>query len=172
MDLRAIRLLVLDVDGVLTPGDVTYPESESRIMRFNIHDGCAIKNWTNTTSAKNLQATGPQRSVAIISGKESPAVTRRAAELGINPVLQGVSEKGPAMAGLLHQTRCESREACFIGDDRPDLDAMALCTLKVAVANAVPDVKRHADFITRRPGGGGAVAELIDWLLSKQGLAN
>ncbi len=172
MRFDGLRLLVLDVDGVLTPGDVSYPEAGGRVMQFHTQDGCAIKRWRHVgwhCDGSGSDAGGAGHLVAILSGRENAAVVRRAEELGIEHVLQGIGDKRAAMIELLDRVGCKGEEACFVGDDHPDLPAMDVCGFSVAVANAVPEVKRRADFVTRKPGGGGAVAEAIEWLLRKQG---
>ncbi len=157
MDLSDIRLLVLDVDGVLTPGDVSFGEHETRLMSFDIHDGCALKMWREA---------GHQ--TALLSGRETPIVARRAGELGIELVRQGVGDKSPAFHNLLRDLSVAAEVTCFVGDDLADLGPLRAAAFGVAVANAVPMVKRHADYVTRRSGGAGAVAEVIELLLRKQ----
>lgn len=154
MNVPVIQLLVLDVDGVLTPGDVTYDETSQRVMSFHIHDGSAIKRW---------QSAG--RHCAILSGRQSPIVDRRASELGIQHVMQGVACKEREWRGLLSRLELPAGSSCCIGDDVGDLDIVRHCGFGVAVANAVPELKRWAAYITRRPGGQGAVAEVAEWLL-------
>jgi 3-deoxy-D-manno-octulosonate 8-phosphate phosphatase (KDO 8-P phosphatase) len=157
MNMDSIELLILDVDGVLTDGlIVTGPEGE-RIKRFYVQDGCAIKLW---------QRCGLE--VALLSGRGGEVVERRAAELGIEWVRTGVSDKSEAYESILSEgTRSDSAVA-YVGDDLPDLGPMARCGFPVAVANAVPAVKRASAYVTRRAGGRGAVAEVIELLLRKQ----
>jgi len=157
MNLRGIDTLILDVDGVLTPGDVTFADQGSRVMSFNIHDGLAIKRW---------QRAGHR--VAILSGRVSPVVDRRAAELGIARVLQSVSDKDRAYVELLREFETMPDAVCCMGDDHPDIPVLRNCGFAVVVANAAPAVKRWADYVTRRPGGQGAVAEAIELVLRKQ----
>ena len=159
MDLKRINLLVLDVDGVLTDGAITYSESGAAVKSFHVHDGLAIKSW---------QWAGHR--CAILSSRESPAVKRRATELGVNEVLQGEEDKATGFAALLGRLRASAEQVCYVGDDLPDLTPMGVCGFPVAVANAVPAVKQLAGYVTRRHGGAGAVAEVIELLLRKQGL--
>lgn len=157
MDLQGIKLLVLDVDGVLTPGDVTLDDHDGRVMSFGIQDGYAIKLWHQAGHR-----------VALLSGRESPIVQRRAAELGIDTVCQGVGDKGSAYRELLQRLGTKPEAACCVGDDLPDVHLLLDCGLAVAVANAVPTVKRYADYVTRRRGGCGAIAEVVELILRKQ----
>lgn len=157
MNPKSIRLLILDVDGVLTDGSVTYGESGPVGKRFAVQDGCAIKIWLKTG-----------RKVAIISGRKSHAVEHRARELGIRTILQGVSRKEESYLEVLKAFELKDSAAAFVGDDLPDIPPMVRCGFAVAVANAVPAVKKWSDFVTSRPGGRGAVAEVIELILRKQ----
>jgi 3-deoxy-D-manno-octulosonate 8-phosphate phosphatase (KDO 8-P phosphatase) len=153
--LHAIRLLVLDVDGVLTDGRLRYgPEGEIDKV-FHVRDGHGIRA---------LLAAGVR--VAVISGRDSPAVTRRCAELGIADVLQGVSDKAAAFAALTARLGIDSRAAACVGDDTPDVDLMRRVGCAVAVADAHADARRAAHRRTRLAGGAGAVREVCDWLLA------
>ena len=159
MDLSGIKLLVMDVDGVLTPGDVSFNDDQCRMMSFDIHDGCALKMWHEAGCRS-----------AILSGRESSIVERRAEELGISLVRQGAVDKGAGFRDLLSECDISAEASCFVGDDLPDLAAFDACGFSVAVANAVPTVKRAADYVSIRAGGAGAVAEVIELILRKQGL--
>jgi 3-deoxy-D-manno-octulosonate 8-phosphate phosphatase (KDO 8-P phosphatase) len=153
--LQAIELLVLDVDGVLTDGRLRYgPEGEIDKV-FHVRDGHGIKA---------LQAAGVR--VAVISGRDSPAVARRCAELGVGEVLQGVSDKAAAFAALAAQLGIEARAVACVGDDTPDVELMGCVGFAVAVADAHADARRAAHRRTRLPGGAGAVREVCDWLLA------
>ena len=157
MDIGAITVLILDVDGVLTPGDVTFDETLSRSMSFNIHDGCAIGVWRRVGHR-----------LAILSGRRSPIVQERAAELGIDKIRQGVVDKGRELGTLLNEMGATEDSTCYIGDDLTDIEPIRRCGFGVAVADAVPTVKRWAQYVTRRDGGAGAVAEVIELILRKQ----
>jgi len=151
---RATRLAIFDVDGVLTDGTVWIgPEGES-FKAFNILDGHGIKM---------LQAAGID--TAILSGRESQAVVRRAGELAIRHVVQGASDKLAAFDRLLAQAGCRAEACSFMGDDLPDLPVMQLCGFAVAVANAVDEVKESAHYVTRAHGGRGAVREFCELVL-------
>jgi 3-deoxy-D-manno-octulosonate 8-phosphate phosphatase (KDO 8-P phosphatase) len=153
-----IRLLVLDVDGVMTDGRVVYTDAGQEIKAFHVRDGSGLKFWR--------QAGGR---VAILSGRSSPAVTRRAAELGIEPVIQGADEKLPALGRILSETGLRPDQVCAVGDDLPDLPVLSRCGLAVAVADAAPEVRAAAHFVTEAPGGRGAVREVVEWLMRGQG---
>lgn len=157
MGVTAIRLLILDVDGVLTGGRVAAGQSAGSHRRFHVHDGCAIKLWRRCDGR-----------VAILSGKSGDDITARAKELGIEWVKTGAGDKETVYNELLTSAGCDDDAVAYVGDDLPDLKPMARCGFAVAVANAVPDVKRAADYVTRLPGGQGAVAEVVELLLRKQ----
>ncbi|HEV3385079.1 MAG TPA: HAD hydrolase family protein [Gemmata sp.] len=154
-----IQLLLLDVDGVLTDGSIFYTSEGNEIKRFHVRDGSGLKFW-------HLAG---KRS-AIISGRTSAAVERRAAELGISTLLQGQAEKGPAFEMVLRETGFQSEQVCAVGDDLPDLPVLRRAGLAVAVADACPEIREAADHVTSTTGGHGAVREAIEWLLKLQGL--
>jgi 3-deoxy-D-manno-octulosonate 8-phosphate phosphatase (KDO 8-P phosphatase) len=153
---RALRieLLLLDVDGVLTDGRIVYSDDGTEIKRFHVRDGSGLQFW---------HALGKRS--AIISGRTSRAVERRARELGIAPVYQGCAAKLPALEALLAETGLSAEAVCAIGDDLPDLPVLRRCGLVVAVADACCEVRAAADFTTLSAGGSGAVREAIEWLL-------
>ena len=158
MSVTEIRLIVLDVDGVLTSGHIHYQGPTEETKAFHVHDGCAIKLW---------QAQGG--AIALLSGRCSRDVARRAGELGIKSVRQGSDDKLQDYRDLLEKLHIEDRDVCCVGDDLPDLPILVACGFAVAPADAVPAIKRVADYVTRRPSGAGAVAELIELVLRKQG---
>jgi 3-deoxy-D-manno-octulosonate 8-phosphate phosphatase (KDO 8-P phosphatase) len=155
--LRRVRLLALDVDGVLTDGRLHYgPRGESTKV-FHVRDGYGIKR---------VQDAGIE--VAIISGRKSAAVAKRARDLGIKHVFQGVGDK-LALLGKLAKSRAVALEHCAcVGDDTPDAPILAAAGLGIAVADAHPDALAAADIVTTRPGGHGAVREVCDWLIDAQ----
>lgn len=153
-----IDLLILDVDGVLTAGQVVFSQDGEAGKTFDVHDGCCIKLWSRCGGR-----------CAIISGRKSGAVDLRAAEIGIETVVQGAADKLTAYRGVLEELGADPQHVCYVGDDLPDLPPMERCALPVAVANAVPAVKQVAGYVTRRRGGDGAVAEVIELILRKQG---
>jgi len=155
--LARIDLLVLDVDGVLTDGRVTYSDDGREIKSFHVRDGLALRSWHNA---------GKQS--AIISGRSSPTVARRAAELGIQWIVQGAGDKLPAFRKLLAALGREPGTVCVIGDDLPDLPLVHNCAFGVAVADGCAELKAVAHHVTRQPGGHGAVREVIEILLKSQ----
>jgi 3-deoxy-D-manno-octulosonate 8-phosphate phosphatase (KDO 8-P phosphatase) len=155
---RAIRLLLLDVDGVLSDGGIVYDSEGRELKRFHIHDGLGIKL---------LQQHGIQ--VGIITGRVSPMVERRAQELGIELLIQGREDKASAMREAAAQLSLTLGAAAYMGDDLPDLAAIAQAGLGIAPANAVNIVRQHADFVTTASGGHGAVREAAEFVLAAQG---
>jgi len=156
---EAVTLVVLDVDGVMTDGTVVYrgagePESKA----FNIKDGLGIKL---------LQRGGIE--VAIITGRSSEAVERRATELGISTLIQGREDKGTALAEMLKLRQQTAASVAYMGDDLPDLGALRLAGLATCPSDAVELIKNNADWIAPSPGGHGAVRALCDFILQAQG---
>ena len=157
---RAVRieLLLLDVDGVLTDGSIIYADDRRELKRFHVRDGSGLKLW---------QMAGKR--AAIVSGRKSPVVEFRAAELGIAPVVQGCREKLPAFEAVLRETGLRPEQVCAIGDDLPDLPVLVRAGLAVAVADAAAEVRECADYVTALPGGRGAVRDTVEWLLKLTG---
>jgi 3-deoxy-D-manno-octulosonate 8-phosphate phosphatase (KDO 8-P phosphatase) len=155
---RAIRLLVLDVDGVLTDGRLYYSSAGEESKAFHIQDGLGIKL---------LQRSGVQ--VALITGRRSPAVEQRAHELGIALVHQGVEDKLGAFDELLRAQHLAASQAGCMGDDLPDLPLIRCCALGISVPDAPEAVRQHAHYVTRRRGGEGAVREVCELLMAAQG---
>jgi 3-deoxy-D-manno-octulosonate 8-phosphate phosphatase (KDO 8-P phosphatase) len=149
-----VRLLVLDVDGVLTDGGLLVSAGGEEIKRFHVHDGFAL-----------VAARAADLRIAILSSRASAAVTRRMAELGVNEVHQGVADKAAALDALRERLGLAVGEVAMMGDDLPDLSAMARAGLALAPANAVAEVKRAAHWVARRRGGDGAVREAVEMLL-------
>ena len=151
---RRVRLAIFDVDGVMTDGTLYIGAQGEAFKAFNILDGHGVKM---------LQAAGI--ATAIISGRSSEAVTRRASELGIAHVVQGSTDKVASLRALCSKAGVEAPHCSFMGDDLPDLEVMRLCGLAVAVANAVDEVKQAAHYVTRASGGRGAVREFAELVL-------
>lgn len=149
-----IRLLVLDVDGVLTDGRLVYGPSGEEIKRFHVRDGLGMQ------AARRAGI-----EIAVISGRASAAVTRRMSELGIVEVHQGVADKASLLRGLLGRLGVRAGEAAVMGDDLTDLPLMEMAGLGLAPADAVPEVRRAAGWVSRSPGGRGAVREAVEMLL-------
>jgi len=156
---QRIRLIAMDVDGVLTDGQIIYGNNGQELKAFNVQDGMGI-----TLAHRAGLYT------AIVTGRTSEAVSRRAEELRITVCRQGVTSKREGLESVLQQLGVSPEETVFIGDDLNDLPAMALVDLPVAVANAVVEVKQAAIFCTQAPGGRGAVREVIERILKEQGL--
>jgi 3-deoxy-D-manno-octulosonate 8-phosphate phosphatase (KDO 8-P phosphatase) len=153
-----VKLLILDVDGVLTPGDLPYSADGVDVKTFFVQDGGAIRL---------CQSMGHQ--AAILSGRDASAVLTRARDVGISFVRQGLRDKLPAYMEACRQFSVNDDEVAFVGDDWVDLTSMYRCAYPIAVANASADVKRAARYITRRRGGHGAVTEAIERLLRHNG---
>jgi 3-deoxy-D-manno-octulosonate 8-phosphate phosphatase (KDO 8-P phosphatase) len=153
--LRRVRLLVLDVDGVLTDGRLFYGPKGEALKAFHVRDGFGIK-----------QVADAGVTVAILSGRKSAAVTSRARELGIRHVIQGASDKLVALRKLA-SARGIALDACAcVGDDTPDAPILEAAGVGIAVADAHPDALAAADLVTTRSGGRGAVREVCDWLIA------
>jgi 3-deoxy-D-manno-octulosonate 8-phosphate phosphatase (KDO 8-P phosphatase) len=157
---RKIRVLVLDVDGVLTDGRLHFDAKGNEFKVFHAHDGYGIRR---------VLESGIE--VAIISGRKSRAVEKRAAELDIPHVYLGVKDKPVVLQKLAEQLNAELDEIACVGDDVPDLACMQAAGLAVAVANAHPSLDAVADWHTHNTGGMGAVREVCDLLLESRNSA-
>ena len=155
---RSIRLAIFDVDGVMTDGTLYIGAQGEAFKAFNILDGHGMKM---------LQSSGV--ATAIISGRSSEAVARRASELAIAHVVQGSSDKVASFEALIASLELTEEQCAFVGDDLPDLAVMRRCGLAVAVANAAEPVKSAAHYVTRASGGRGAVREFCELVLRAQG---
>ncbi len=155
---KRIRLALFDVDGVLTDGRLYFGPSGEAMKVFNVLDGHGIRM---------LQTAGV--ATGILSGRKSPAVTARAQELGMNHVILGAEDKLAEYERLRKKLALEDAQCAFVGDDLPDLPVMLACGFAVAVANAVPDVKAAAHYVTRASGGAGAAREFCELVLRAQG---
>lgn len=154
----AIEMLVADVDGVLTAGGIVHGSGGMEMKQFHVRDGSGLKVWHQAGKLS-----------ALITGRNSAAVDVRAAELGIPFVVQGAAEKLAAYRGLLERTGLPAGAVCYLGDDLPDLPPMHRCGLAAAVADACAEVRAAAHYVTRAPGGRGAVREVIELILRCQG---
>lgn len=155
---RAIRLFVMDVDGVLTQGGVTYSDTGAELKTFNIRDGLGIRL---------LQRAGI--ATAIITGRHSTIVERRARELGIEHLSQGQEDKRAAFEALLQTMGLSEQQVAYIGDDLPDLPLVRRAGLGMTVADGDPRLCQAARWISSRPGGQGAVREAAEMILHAQG---
>jgi 3-deoxy-D-manno-octulosonate 8-phosphate phosphatase (KDO 8-P phosphatase) len=155
---RRIRLLALDVDGVMTDGRVYYDQTGNEWKAFSTRDGLGIKA---------LQRYDIR--IAIITGRESAMVTRRAAELDIDLVYQGRSNKLDAFHDILAKTGLVEEQVCYAGDDWIDIPVLERAGLSVTVADADPLVRSRVHWVTQRGGGNGAVREICDLILAARG---
>ena len=155
---RRIRLLALDVDGVLTEGQILLGPGGEESKAFSSRDGIGLKC---------LHLAGLHS--AIITARGSPAVERRAAELGVRDVVLNSSDKRTALRLLCEQHSLELAEVAFMGDDLQDLRAMMAAGVSLTVAGCPTELAERADLVTTAPGGRGAVREAVEWLLKKQG---
>lgn len=154
---QPIELMVSDVDGVLTDGRLVFSNEGLEFKRFHVRDGLGVKLW---------QRAGGR--FALITARNSHVVNLRAAELGIEHVRQGAEQKLLALRELLSELRLAPEQACYIGDDLPDLAAVQHAGLGVAVADACPELREAARFVTSLPGGQGAVRETVEYILKAQ----
>jgi len=153
-----IRLVVFDVDGVLTDGKIALDAHGVETKAFNVQDGTGIKY---------LLRSGIK--VAFITGRQSGAVALRARELGVEDVYQGAKVKLEAYEKLVEKYGLHDDEICYVGDDLPDLPVMRRVGLAVAVANARLEIKNEAAYVTQAQGGGGAAREVAEKILKGQG---
>lgn len=153
-----IRLLALDVDGILTDGRIYYGNEGEELKAFNIKDGLGIKL---------LQRSGIK--VAIITGRQSEIVARRARELDIFAVLQGREDKHQALLELCQSEELTVEDCAYMGDDLPDLTAITAAGLGMTVADGSRAVREAADWVSSRDGGCGAVREACEFILDARG---
>jgi 3-deoxy-D-manno-octulosonate 8-phosphate phosphatase (KDO 8-P phosphatase) len=152
-----IKLLILDVDGVMTDGQIILNAHGEDIKCFNVKDGQGLRL---------LMKAGVD--VAIVTGRKSKSVEHRAAELGISELHQGIDDKESVFADMLERKRLKSNQVCCIGDDLPDIPLINRVGLSIAVADAVPEVRDAASHVTERGGGKGAVREVCELILKSQ----
>lgn len=156
---RKIRLLIMDVDGVLTDGRIIQDSQGHELKVFDVKDGHGI-----------VMAHRAKLKTALISGRESDTITRRAQELGIELVFQKTWNKLAVYEEILRETQLTHEEVAYVGDDLIDIPLLRRVGLAVAVADAVEEVKATAHLITQRAGGQGAVREVIELILRAQGV--
>lgn len=152
-----VRLLAMDVDGVLTDGRLYFSATGDELKAFNILDGHGIKMLHNA----GIQT-------ALITGRRSPLTEKRARDLGIHHVFQGREDKLNALTELAETLGISLNEVGYIGDDLPDLGAIQSAGLGLTVPNAYWVIREAADWCTRTPGGGGAIREVSDLILAAQ----
>lgn len=156
-----IRAILFDVDGVMADGSIVYDSERREVKFFDAHDGYGIK-----LAGEAGMTTG------IISARESEAIRHRAAELGVKYLYLGSFDKISAYRAFKKETALTDEQICFVGDDLPDLPVLAQVGLPVAVNNAAGPLKNAVPFSTRCCGGGGALREVIDFVLYAAGLAD
>ncbi len=154
-----IELLVLDVDGCLTSGGITYTENGDEIKTFSVKDGLAIATWIKLG-----------KKVAIITGRNSSIVTRRAKELNITYIYQGIEDKKAQLENILKDTHLSYENVAAIGDDLNDYHMLKDAGLSFSPKNGVQQVQELADIILTKDGGDGAVREMIEIILEKENL--
>jgi 3-deoxy-D-manno-octulosonate 8-phosphate phosphatase (KDO 8-P phosphatase) len=154
---RNIRLLLLDVDGVLTDGSILYNEKGEELKRFFVQDGQGIR-W--------LQRSGIP--VGFLSGRSAPAVAIRAEDLGITLLFQGIENKMEVFEKVLQKTNLLPDQVSFVGDDFIDLPLLKKVGLSISVINGHPLVQKEVDYVTKAPGGYGAVREVSELIIRAQ----
>jgi 3-deoxy-D-manno-octulosonate 8-phosphate phosphatase (KDO 8-P phosphatase) len=155
--LARLRLVAFDVDGVFTDGRFYLSDDGSETKAFHTQDGYGVRQLLLSGVA-----------VAVISGRPSPAVEKRMAELGVRHVILGCKDKVAALSDLAGSLDIDLADCAFVGDDLPDLPLLETVGVSIAVANAVAAVQERCDYITRKPGGSGAVREICDLVVAAQ----
>lgn len=151
---RRIKMLLLDVDGVMTDGSIYYSARGTELKRFHAHDGYGI-----------VRAREHGLKIGIVSGRSSPIVSARARDLRIRDLYQGSDDKVAAMQSIRKRHRLSAEEVAFIGDDLFDLPLLRAVGLSLCPRNARAEVQRRVDYVTVANGGEGAVREAIDLIL-------
>jgi YrbI family 3-deoxy-D-manno-octulosonate 8-phosphate phosphatase len=154
---RDVELILADVDGVLTDGGIVFDNQGIETKKFHVRDGLGVRLW---------QRAGYK--FGIITARTSHIVKMRAAEMGVDIVRQGFEDKLPAARAAIDELKLAPAQVCYIGDDLPDLPVLGYIGAKVAVADAVPEVRAAVDYVTKLPGGAGAVRELIELILKSK----
>lgn len=157
--LATIKLLLLDVDGVLTDGSITYSDSGEQIKTFNSRDGLGLRL---------LMDSGVR--VGIITGRRSKALRYRCENLGITLLFDDIKDKSTALEKIIHQTKIPACNIAFIGDDLIDLPVMKKIGISICVSDAPEELKKHSHIITTREGGRGAVREICESILKAKGV--
>ncbi len=155
---KLVRLLILDVDGIMTDGSIVYDNEGGETKTFNVRDGHGIKLMMKAGL-----------SLALITARSSQAVLRRADELGITLVYQGTRDKLSAFEEILEETSLEQGQTAYMGDDIIDIPVLKRAGFSVTVPDAASEVKERVDYITEKKGGRGAVREVVEMILKEQG---
>jgi len=156
--IKKIKLLILDVDGVMTKGDIILDDQGRETKIFNVQDGYGIVLF---------QCAGHK--TAILSARATKAVEARAKDLKISKVCQDAYPKIKAYKKLISELKLKDEQVCFIGDDLPDIEVLRMVGVSVTVPNAVNEVKQIVDHVTKREGGQGAIREVVELILKTQG---
>ncbi|WDP86615.1 MAG: HAD-IIIA family hydrolase [Desulfobacter sp.] len=156
--LKRIYLLLLDVDGVLTDGNITYTDSGEQIKTFNSKDGLGLRL---------LMDAGVN--VGIVTGRSSGALLHRCKNLGIDMIFDGIKDKAKAFDAIVKKTGICADNIAFVGDDLMDLPAMTRAGVSFTVSDAPLEIKQHADITTDLPGGHGAVRQVCESILKARG---
>jgi 3-deoxy-D-manno-octulosonate 8-phosphate phosphatase (KDO 8-P phosphatase) len=156
--IRRVRLLILDVDGVMTDGRIIVDDAGLESKQFDVRDGHGLKMLMRCDIG-----------VALLTGRRSRVVEHRAADLGITAVYQGVLNKAEAFPGILDRFTLAPIETAYVGDDVVDIPVLRRVGFAVAVADAVSEARQVADYVTKRSGGRGAVREVCEIILAAQG---
>lgn len=151
---QRIKLLLSDVDGVMTDGSVTFDSQGHETKTFNIRDGLGIRLW---------QRAGGE--FGVVTGRQSSIVARRCEELDVKLLRQGISDKLPVVEQLARDCGCTLEETAYLGDDLPDLPVIQAVGLGAVVADAAEELLAGATYVTSQPGGRGAVRELVEVIL-------
>lgn len=156
---KKIKLVVFDIDGVMTDGSLFFGDDGQEYKAFNSFDGHGLRM---------LQECGVK--VAVITGRKSNVVEHRMSDLGVTLIYQGYRDKTPAFAALVKEVNLPLDEITYVGDDVVDLPIMSQLDFAIATQNAHPFVKQHAHWITERPGGRGAARDVVEFILEAKGL--
>ena len=155
---KNIKLLAMDVDGILSDGQIIYHSDDTETKAFYVQDGLGLQ------ALRRFGLT-----LAIITGRNSPMVARRAKELGIEYVIQGRDDKYIALRDLAENLQLDLSQCAYMGDDLPDLKAVREAGLGISVPNGCEQTRAVADFVTQKTGGHGAVREVCELILQAQG---
>jgi len=158
---KHIRLVIFDVDGVLSTGALTYGPNGTETKTFHVHDGVGMKLLTKSGIA-----------IGIITGRKSDIVTQRMQELDIEHVYQGYSDKIPAYEDLKQKLQLDDHQIAYVGDDLPDLPLLRRVGLGITVPNAPKIMHKHAAWTTTMKGGKGAAREVCEFIMTAQGSFN
>lgn len=157
--LKRIKLLLLDVDGVLTRGDIIYNDNGLETKFFNVKDGLGLRLVTDAGIK-----------VGIVTGRSSKALNHRCNDLGIEYVFEGIEDKAALLTRIAENTGINAERTAYVGDDLSDLPIMSRVGISIAVADACDIVRKNAAMVTRAKGGRGAVREICEAILKAQGL--